>query len=171
MRKTKILFLTVFYVLIFAAVLFSCEKKEPRVSPDTDKIVREISEQFPEYQNANSKTIYKSSDKNQELSDRSAIDLFSEKNKPVDLSKLEQYSVYVSDENDFEIGIFKLYDKTNAEYVKNMARTRISKIQSQTDNATSNNAETRSYGNYVYYVSHPEKDKIFEIIEDSLKGA
>ena len=34
-----------------------------------------------------------------------------------------------------------------------------------------NDAEVRSYGNYVYYVSHPKKDKIFEIIENALRGA
>ena len=93
----------------------------------------------------------------------------------MDLSKIEKYSIIKAGENSAaEIGIFKLYDKTNAEYVKKMAQTRISKMQSSSSDeklsGIFNDAEIRSYGNYVYYVSHSQKDKIFEIIENALRG-
>ena len=156
-------------ILILPVFIYSCEKKEPEAQPDTDDVMKKIAAKFPEYEN--SKTIYKSGGKSTKLSDKSAMDLYSEdKSKPVDLSKIEQYSVYISEDESIEIGIFKLYDKTNAEYVKDMAHTRISKIQKDMSNEITNNAETRSYGNYVYYASHSRKDKIFEIIENALKG-
>ena len=155
-------------ILVLPVFIYSCEKKEPAVQPNTEDIMVKVAKQFPEYDNNNSRTVYKSNDKNKELSDKTAVELYSDdKNKPIDLSKIEQYSIIKAD--DAEIGIFKLYDKTNSEYVKEMSRTRISKMQSASNEIT-NDAETRSYGNYVYYVSHPQKDKIFEIIENSLKG-
>jgi len=131
--------------------------------------MQEIAGQFPEYEDINKNITYESGNKTKELSDKTAAEMYSEgKNKPVDLSKIEKYSVMAKSET--EIGIFKLYDKTNAEYVKKMTQTRISKMQKSNISDTKNNAETRSYGNYVYYVSHKEKDKIFEIIENALKG-
>ena len=167
-------------ILALLSAVYSCEKKEPAAKPDPGEIMKKIAEDFPEY---NSKDInYDSGEKSKELQESKATELYSDdKNKPVDLSKIEKYSIKLKSKltDADEIGIFKLYDKVNAEYVKDMAQTRISKIQENgssnpdTDTDISeilNNAEIRSYGNYVYYVSHPQKDKIFEIIENALRG-
>ena len=169
-------------VIIFSLLLpvYSCAKKEPAANPNPNAIVRKISEQFPEYDKS---ADYDSGEKSKELSESKANELYSnDKTKPVDLSKIEKYFITLakpSENSANEIGIFKLYDKVNADYVKEMAQTRISKMQeyckSQSDIDISiieafNNAEIRSYGNYVYYVSHPQKDKIFEIIENTLRG-
>jgi len=143
--------------------IYSCEKREPASQPDPSEVMKKITGNIPK-----------------KLSEKEVVDLYSDdKDNPVDLSKIEKYSIIKSNENStVEIGIFKLYDDTNVNYVKNMAQTRISKIQgSETASKKTNrlkilnDAEIRSYGNYVYYVSHPQKDKIFKIIEDSLRGA
>ena len=170
MRKNKILYFII--ILSLLAFCYSCEKKEPAAQPDPNEIMQKITEKFSE-----SDVKYDSAEKSKKLSESDADDIYSgDKSNPVDLSKIEKYSIIKSDENSAnEIGIFKLYDKTNSDYVKKMAQARISKMQgSDTSTAISdifNDAEIRSYGNYVYYVSHPQKDKIFEIIEDTLRGA
>jgi len=161
MRK-KIIVYIIFVMLSLLAFLYSCEKKEPKAQPDPSEITGKITEQFPGYE---------------EMPEPDFTKLYSEnKNEPVDLSKIEKYSIIQGGENSaVEIAVFKLYDKTNAEYVKQMAQARISELQGREDlnadiMAVYNNAEIRSYGNYVYYVSHTQKDKIFEIIEDNLRG-
>jgi len=163
--KKKILFILI--ILSVLTLCYSCEKKEPEAQPDPAKIMAKIAAEFPECGEKNIK--YESGNKAKELSDQTAAEKYSEdKNKPVDLSKIEKYSVV--SEPDAEIGIFKLYDKVNASYVKDMANTRISKMQNSNISEINNNAEVRSYGNYVYYVSHEQKDKIFEIIENMLRS-
>ena len=179
MRKNKIAY--VLYILCFIIMLallsfvYSCEKKEPEVKPAPSEIMKKIFDEFPEYKDAD----YDNNIKSKELSESKATEIYSDdKNKPVDLSKIEKYSIMQAGENSAdEIAIFKLYDKVNTDYVKRMAQTRITKMQDcanlNSDTNLSvifNNAEIRSYGNYVYYVSHPQKDKIFEIIEKSLRG-
>jgi len=159
-----------------ALCLYSCEKKEPAAQPNPSEIMKKIAEQFPEY---DKDLDYDSGQKSKELSESKAVEIYSsDKNKPVDLSKIEKYSIIQAGEKSAdEIGIFKLYDKVNTEYVKEMSQTRITKMQAHNNSKSdialseiSNNAEVRSYGNYVYYVSHPQKDKIFDIIEDTLRG-
>ena len=179
MRKNK----TAIYVVCFMIMLclvppvYSCEKREPAVKPNPSEIMNKIAEQFPEYDKTSEKNknlkVYESGQKTRELSEETANEIYSgDKNKPVDLSKIEKYSIIQTGENsDGEIGIFKLYDKVNTDYVKEMAQTRITKMRDENASDITNNAEIRSYGNYVYYVSHPQKDKIFEIIEDTLRGA
>ena len=170
MRKNKI-----FYIMIILSALafcYSCEKKEPAAQPEPSEIMSKITEKFPGNQ-----VKYDSGEKSGKLSESHANDMYSEdKSKPVDLSKIEKYSIIKSDgKSAAEIGIFKLYDKTNAEYVKKMAQARITKMQGVDAGIEMsdifNDAEIRSYGNYVYYVSHPQKDKVFKIIEDTLRGA
>jgi len=163
MIKIKRLFCVIIIVLAFA-VFLSCEKKEPKMQPDPGEIINQIKKQF------------QIGEISEELSEETANKMYSgEKNKPVDLSKIEKYNIYIDDNKAEEIGIFKLYDKTNANYIKDMAQTRILKLQENNDSDVTlkeifNAAEARSYGNYVYYVSHPQKDKIFEIIENTLRG-
>jgi len=165
-KKTNILNLSniicIIVIISLSVFIHSCEKREPASQPEPNEIMKKITGTIPE-----------------KISEKEITDLYSEsKNNPVDLSKIEKYSIIKNDGNSaVEIGIFKLYDKTNSEYVKKMAQTRISKLQSlnskikNTDMAKiTNDAEIRSYGNYVYYVSHPQKDKIFKIIEDALRG-
>ncbi|MCL1858116.1 MAG: DUF4358 domain-containing protein [Oscillospiraceae bacterium] len=142
--------------------------------------MKKIAAEFPGYDKYGKGADYESCKKSKELSDSKATELYSnDKNKAVDMSKIEKYSIIQAGENSAdEIGIFKLYDKVNSEYVKEMAQTRILKMQDYAIKSSFdvnmseifNNAEIRSYGNYVYYVSHPQKDKIFEIIENSLRG-
>jgi hypothetical protein len=162
MRKNKKVSNIIYIIIIISLLTFiySCEKKEPAVKPDPDKIMKKIFEYFPEDIKIN------------KIPESELSEIYSEdKDTPVDLSKIEKYSIIKADENSaVEIGIFKLYDKVNADYVKKMAQTRITKMQSIKTSPVINNAEVRSYGNYVYYVSHGQKDKIFEIIENCLKG-
>jgi len=187
-----IIYITIIIIMIsLLACIYSCEKKEPAVQPDPDEIMKKISGYFNEDEKTRKESVtYTSGEKSKKLSESDAAEIYSEdKNSPVDLSKIEKYSIIKANQDSpIEIGIFKLYDKTNAAYVKKMAQTRIAKMQkSQTGNIENNknienkefeinvseilnNAEVRSYGNYVYYVSHRQKDKIFEIIENSLKG-
>ena len=183
-KKINILNLSnIVYIIIIvclSAFINSCEKREPVSQPEPAGIMKKIGEKFPENKELKEENItYESGKKSKELSEKAAANLYSDdKYNPVDLSKIEKYSIIKNDGNSaVEIGIFKLYDKTNSEYVKKMAQTRISKLQSlnskikNTDMAKiTNDAEIRSYGNYVYYVSHPQKDKIFKIIEDALRG-
>ena len=159
-----IIYAIILIALFFTASVCSCGKKEPPAQPEPGAIMKKISErlqaQFPAgapvYENASIDPEIYSNDKN----------------KPADLSKIEKYSIIKAGGNpDIEIAVFKLYDKVNAEYVKEMARTRILNIQADCVSEISNGSEVRSYGNYVYYVSHPQKDKVFEIIEDMLRGA
>ena len=181
-KKNKIAY--ALYVLFFIIILallssvYSCEKKEPAVKLTPDEIMQKIAVEFPEY---NKDADYDSSKKSSELSEKKATELYSDdKNKPVDMSKIEKYSItQFTEDSAGEIAIFKLYDKINAEYVKEMAQTRILKMQDYGNSISDvnismsevfNNAEIRSYGEYVYYVSHPQKDRIFEIIESSLRG-
>ena len=146
-------------ILSLSFQVSSCVKNEPEIKLSPDEIMKKITDEFPGY------------NYNEEL-------YSDDKTKPVDLSKIEKYSVIQAKENTAdEIGIFKLYDKTNTEYIKEIARTRILKLQTDSISGENtelteifNNAEVRSYGEYVYYVSHPKKDRIFEIIEDSLRG-
>ena len=161
-------------MLSLLAFVYSCEKKEPKMQPAPFAIMQKIAEQFQEY---NRDADYESNKKSKELLESKANEIYSDdKNKPVDLSKIEKYFIITADENSAsEIGIFKLYDKVNTEYVKEMAQTRILKMQGQNNSDVElskilNDAEVRSYGNYIYYVSHAQKDKIFEIIENCLRG-
>ena len=146
----------ILYLIIMLSVLtavYSCEKKEPAVKPNPDEIMGKISISFPEISEP-------------------VFELYTdEKNDPIDFSKIEKYLILKSKENPVaEVGIFKLYDKINADYVKKIAQARILKMQGIYFSHISNDAEIRSYGNYVYYVSHSQKDKIFEIIENALRG-
>ena len=182
MKKSKTVY--VLYVLLFIIILallsfvYSCEKKEPAVKLNPDEIMQKIAAEFSEYDKT---ADYESGKKSKELSEKKATELYSnDKNKPIDMSKIEKYSIIRFSENSAdEIAIFKLYDKINSEYVKEMAQTRILKMQDYGNSVSDvnismseifNNAEIRSYGEYVYYVSHAQKDKIFEIIESSLRG-
>jgi len=152
--KTKII-IFVLYITLAPLCFCSCGKKEPAAQPDPADIIKKISDKF-----APGESLYDSETK--KLTEQKAAELYSEdKNKPVDLSKIEKYAIIINNNNS-EIGIFKLYGQKNAEYVKSMARTRSLKI--------SCDAEVRSYGNYAYYVAHPQKDGIFKIIEDMLRG-
>jgi len=156
-------------ILFLMFSVYSCAKKEPVSKPSPDEIMEKIAEQFPEVSH------------DDKLPETKINELYAkDKNKPVDLSKIEKYSIMLmqSGENSpEEIGIFKLYDKVNADYIKEIAQARITKMQdynNKNNNAKTseiiNKAEKRSYGEYVYYVSHPLKDKIFEIIENALRG-
>ena len=181
-RKNKTVYVLYALLSIIISVLlsfvYSCEKKEPAVKLEPGEIMRKIADVFPEY---NKDADFDSSIKSKELSEKKATELYSDaQNKPVDMSKIEKYSItqFTEDSAD-EIAIFKLYDKINAEYVKEMAQARILKMQDYGNSVADinismsgifNNAEIRVYGEYVYYVSHPRKDKIFEIIENSLRG-
>jgi len=148
----------IIFVIIIMMLLFSCSKKEPAQSPDSEALANKISEQF--------------NDLIINVEEEKARKLFDEQN-DTDFSKIENFSVRQSEHG--EAGVFKLYSDVNVDYVKEMAMERILKLQEEADNLENqniaNNAEVRSYGNYVYYVSHDEKDKIFRIIEDELKGA
>ena len=162
-NKTNfICFIILIIILSLFAFVYSCEKKEPAVQPEPDEIMKKITDAIKDLPGG----------KSIELSETNANELYaSDKNKPADLSKIEKSSVIkATGSSAEEIGIFKLYDKNNTEYVKQMAQTRISKMQ-ESNIKTFNDAEIRSYGNYVYYASHPQKDKIFKIIEDTLRGA
>jgi len=165
-------------MLALLSLLYSCEKKEPAVKLAPGELVKKIAEQFPEY---NRGADYESGNKSKELPESKATELYSDgKNNPADMSKIEKYVILVMQPGENpaeETGIFKLYDKVNADYVKQMAQARILKMQDYGNlisdtgiAAILNDAEIRSYGEYVYYVSHPQKDKIFEIIEKSLRG-
>ena len=139
-------------MLSVMTVFYSCEKKEPEKQPAPDEIMKKISEKFPEISEPAVSEIY--------LKDK---------------DKIEKYSVIKEKENSAaEIGIFKLYDKINADYVKDKAQAEILKMQEKNSDTDLlkilNDAEIRSYGNYVYYVSHAQKDKIFKIIENALRG-
>jgi len=148
----------VFINIIIMILLYSCAKKEPAQSPDSDILTNKISIAF--------------SDLNINLAEEKARDLFDGGNN-TDFSKIENFSVIQSEQG--EAGIFKLYSESNADYIKNIAAERILKLQEEAGGSAhlniANNAEARSYGNYVYYASHAEKDRIFKIIEDELKGA
>ena len=189
MRKNKI-FLPInisIIIIIFILCFYSCEKREPAAQPIPDEIVKKILEDFSESSEGalNFDCVeYISGQKEKELSEKIAKGIYADnknenenkdENKSVDLSKIEKYSIRQSKKNPaVEIGIFKLYDKINADYVKDMAHNRIAKIQENNKDdinflETANDAEARSYGNYVYYVSHPQKDKIFRIIENMLR--
>lgn len=184
MQKIKISnIIYIIFILSLMTFAYSCEKKEPAVQPEPGEIMKKISEKFPDNPELKKESItYDTREKSKEMSEKTATALYSDdKNKPVDLSKIEKYSIIKADTNSAaEIGIFKLYDKTNAGYIKEMVQTRIAKMQNSDSESKNtdmtdiieifNNAEIRSYGNYVYYVSHPQKDKVFEIIEDTLRG-
>jgi hypothetical protein len=136
---------------------YSCAKKEPAQSPDSDILVGKISAQF--------------SDFNINIESEKAKDLFGGDNN-TDFSKVENFSVRQSEYG--ETGVFKLYSEVSVDYIKDTAQKRILNLQENSGNlddlVTANDGEVRSYGNYVYYVSHSEKDRIFKIIEDELKG-
>jgi len=164
--------------MLFISCAFSCEKKEPAAQPVPDEIMRKILADFsqPDGDAINSDCVeYISEQKGKELTDGIINVMYSKDDKPVDMSKIEKYAIRQSKEIPaVEIGIFKLYDKVTADYVKDMANNRIAKMRGENKNngvclETANNAEARSYGNYVYYVSHPQKDKIFRIIENMLR--
>ena len=139
-------------MLSLLAFVYSCEKKEPAFQPVPYEITKKITESFSEFSGYTESEIYSN-----------------------DKDKIEKYSVIKNKNNPaVEVGIFKLYDKVNADYIKNKAQTKILKMQNEKSDINLlkilNNAEVRSYGNYVYYVSHSKKDKIFEIIENALRG-
>ena len=154
MRK-KIVIIALF-VIVSAVTGYSCAKREPECTPNSDALTNKIASQFNEFSMV--------------VEEDKARELFDEKN-DVDFSKIENFSIRQSD--DSEVGVFKLYSKANIDYVKDMAQKRVSKLQENAKDKlnvlrVANNAEVRSYGNYVYYVSHAEKDRIFKIIEEAL---
>jgi len=142
--------------VIIAMILCSCAKREPAQSPASEDLINKISEQFK--------------DLNTSLDEKKAQELLDEKN-DIDFSKIENFSIKQSKKHG-EVGVFKLYTAVNANYIKDVAQKRILKLQADArdlkDLSIANNAEVRSYGNYVYYVSHDEKDNIFRIIESEL---
>jgi len=146
----------IFIIIIIVASLFSCAKREPARSPASDDLINKIGEQF---------------NLNIRIEEKEAEKLFDEKN-DMDFSKIENFAVRQSECG--EVGIFKLYTAVNADYIKEAAQDRILKLQADARNLESlsvaNNAEVRSYGNYVYYVAHDYKDKIFKLIENELRG-
>ncbi|MCL2096018.1 MAG: DUF4358 domain-containing protein [Oscillospiraceae bacterium] len=157
--KAKLLSVIIFILLFSLFIyLYSCEKKEPENQPDPKDIARKIIDDIS-------------------IGDIDIVteidpELYTEnKNEPIDVSKIEKYALLKSEDLRTEISIFKLYDKTNSEYIKKICRTRIENIRKiREPNSENNNAEVRSYGNYVYYVSHSQKDKVFEVIENMLKN-
>jgi len=191
-KRIRNLLINITIIIIFISCLYSCEKKEPAVEPNPDEIMKKVLANFTDSENDAVKSdsvVYVSGMKDKELSEKTAKELYSESNKEndntvIDLSKIEKYSIRQPKENPVvEIGIFKLYDKVNADYIKDFINKRISKKQEiQKENIKTinnrnsidsleivNNAEVRSYGNYVYYVSHPKKDRIFKVIENALR--
>lgn len=194
MKKTKkIIFLLIIniFIIIFTVSVYSCEKREPEGQPVPHSVMKKVLGHFDRKDDINSEcVIYISGQKDKELSEKKAQEIYSklpEKNEKngksqgdlIDLSKIEKYSIRQSKKNPaVEIGIFKLYDKINANYVREMSSNRIIKLQENIQNIqsvqndaikTANNAEVRIYGNYVYYVSHAYKDEIFQIIENALR--
>ena len=150
----RFVFISIIIMIVFCG---SCAKKEPARSPDSDVLANKISEKF--------------NDLSVSLGEDEARKLFDEKN-DIDFSKIENFSVRQSENG--ETGVFKLYSDANVDYVKQMAAGRVLKLQAEAgsfeNQNRANNAEVRSYGNYVYYVSHSQKDRIFKVIEDVLKG-
>ena len=165
-------------IMLTLTLFCSCEKREPAAQPVPNDVMTKILQDLSadDYTEYIEYTEYISGRKDKELSDKIVQIIYSDDEKnSVDMSKIAEYSIRQSKENpSVEIGIFKLYDKVNAEYVKNMSNNRIAKLREDNQNdiyflETANNAEVRSYGNYVYYVSHSEKDRIFRIIENMLR--
>ena len=151
--------------VIIAGLLFSCAKKEPARSPASDILADKISGKFLDLdikpENADAKRLF---------------------GDDFDFTKIENFAVRQSITGEAgEIGIFKLYSDSSVDYVKERAAERVLKLQADAGELagasglsglkTANNAEVRSYGNYIYYVSHGQKDRIFKLIEDELKGA
>ena len=154
--KRKFAIIALFVIVSATMVLYSCAKREPERTPNSDVLTNKIASQFNEL------SIVVEEDK--------ARELFDEK-KDVDFSKIENFSIRQS--KDGEVGVFKLYSKANVDYVKDIVQKRVLKLQEDAKDELNvlhiaNNAEVRSYGNYVYYVSHAEKDRIFKIVEDEL---
>ena len=154
MRKKILLFI---YIIIMIVFNYSCQKKEPTQSPDSDILTGKISAQFNDF--------------NINIESGKVKELFGGESE-TDFSKVENFSVKQSEYG--EAGVFKLYTQVSVDYIKDIAQKRILNLQENAGNlenlVTANDAEVRSYGNYVYYVSHSEKDRIFKIIEDELKG-
>ena len=154
--KRKFAIIALLFVVSAAIGLYSCAKREPECTPNSDALTNKIASRFNEL------SIVVEEDK--------ARKLFDDKN-DVDFSKIENFSIRQSTNG--EVGVFKLYTHANVDYVKNIVQKRVSKLQENAKDELSilrvaNNAEVRSYGNYVYYVSHAEKDRIFKIIEEAL---
>ena len=145
-------------IIMVAGLACSCAKREPAQSPASEVLAGKISAQFREF--------------NASLEKDKAEELFDEDNR-TDFSKIENFFVRQSKQG--EVGAFKLYSDSNVEYVRELASNRILKLQGEADNLekqhVANNAEVRSYGNYVYYAAHERKDEIFKIIEDTLRCA
>ena len=154
--KRKFAIIALCAIVIMMIGLYSCAKREPERTPNSDALTNKIASQFNEL------SIVVEEDK--------ARELFDEKN-DVDFSKIENFSIRQA--KDSEVGVFKLYTHANVDYVKDVVQKRVLKLQENAKNnfnvlRIANNAEVRSYGNYVYYVSHAEKDRIFKIIEEAL---
>ena len=154
MKKKILIFI---YIIIMIVFNYSCQKKEPAQSPESNILTGKISAQFTDF--------------NVDVGDEKVKELFGGEN-DIDFSKVENFSVKQSEQG--ETGVFKLYSDAGVDYIKDIAQKRILNLQENSSSlenlATANDGEARSYGNYVYYVSHSEKDKIFKIIEDELKG-
>ena len=158
-RTIKFSLIVIMMIVTIGLLCISCEKKELAQSPPSSILAEKISAQFTELNiNADNdavKRIFGDKDKNN-----------------MDFSKIENFSVRQSQNS--EIGIFKLYSQENAGYIKELAQKRVLNLQTNAYNLQklyiANNGEVRSYGRYVYYAVHPEKDGIFKIIEDELKG-
>ena len=177
----------IIYILIFNCLYyFSCEKKEPLVTPVPDEIMQKVIADL-ELDKDFSGEIYKSGSENQKLSEEKAKELFSgeEKDKQIiDLEKIEKYSIRLgSDSSANEIGIFRTYNKSSSvKYIEDIVKNRLLAVQhkfkdyisedpdSQSPITTANSGEVRTYGQYIYYIIHPDKDKIFEKIEDIFRS-
>jgi hypothetical protein len=176
----------IIYVIIFTCLSLlyfcSCEKKEPPVSPIPDELLQRVISEL-NLENDFAGVDYKSDSEAQKLSESKAKELYmgEDKNKQaVDLSRIEKYSIKLgSDISANETGIFRVYDKSSSvEYVEDIVKNRLLSVQQkfkdfmgEDDDAhrqlnTANSGEVRTYGEYIYYVIHPDKDKIFEKIEN-----
>ena len=154
MKKIKISII-ILSVLILLLIVYSCAKREPAQSPASDTLMEKINDQFSEL-NINV--------------ERDAIGA----ENTTDWTKVEDFSIKKYKYGEYsEVGIFKLYSGVNAEYIKEILQKRILSLQENAESLDAlhiaNNGEARSYGNYVYYVLHAEKDRIFKIIEDALR--
>ena len=174
------------YLMLLSCISFlyfcSCEKKEPPISPVPDEIMQKVISEL-ELNNDFSGDTYRSDSESQKLSEERANELYAgqEKDKQIiELAKIEKYSIKLGSDNSAnEIGIFRTYDKSSSvKYIEDMVKNRLLAVQQkfinyapeQTDTHsqinTANSGEVRTYGQYIYYIIHPSKDRIFEKIEN-----
>lgn len=189
MKKRLIIYITI-SICLSLLYFCSCEKKEPPITPVPDKIMQKVLSEL-ELNNDFSGNIYisESDSENQKLSADKANELYAgteTDKKIIDLAKIEKYSIKLgTDSSANEIGIFRVYDKSSSvRYVEDIVRNRLlavqqkfidympdnDKIETQNQINTANSGEVRTYGEYIYYIIHPDKDKIFEKIETMFRS-